>query len=177
MAAKEGYGSYEDAGGGEGEQADGAAVGALGGGGRGGGVIAAVGAALRAGGGGYKKEGGQEEEGRPLMSGASCSDSNLLRRSLPVEKQIALLRCGMTAKKDHAIQERWRATPTHPLPCGMTANKAAEKEGFGSGKEHCWNYWKKARRAKRKIQKRPMQCQYQAAQSTRIWRVSIWRET
>jgi hypothetical protein len=37
-------------------------------------------------------------------------------------------------------------------------------------------YWQKTRKTKRKIQKSPMECQYQAAQSTRIWRFSNWRE-
>jgi hypothetical protein len=37
-------------------------------------------------------------------------------------------------------------------------------------------HWKKAKRAKRKSQRIPMACQYQAAPSTMIWRVSRWRE-
>ena len=36
----------------------------------------------------------------------------------------------------------------------------------------CGIYWKKARRAKRKSQRTPIACQYQAAPSTRIWRDS-----
>lgn len=37
-------------------------------------------------------------------------------------------------------------------------------------------HWKKASRTKRKIQKTPMVCQYHPVQSTRIWRISSWRE-
>ncbi len=59
------------------------------------------------------------------------------------------------------------------------AEELSKRFDAEEGRLHCGlaAYWKKARRAKRKIQKRPMQCQYQAAESTRIWRVSIWRET
>ena len=38
-------------------------------------------------------------------------------------------------------------------------------------------HWKKARRAKRNIQKMPMACQYHAAPSTKIWRDSRCLET
>ena len=38
-------------------------------------------------------------------------------------------------------------------------------------------HWKKTRSAKRKIQKRPMVCQYHAVQSTTIWRSSTRRST
>ena len=34
-------------------------------------------------------------------------------------------------------------------------------------------YWKKTSRPKRKIQKMPMECQYHAVQSTKIWRSSM----
>jgi hypothetical protein len=37
-------------------------------------------------------------------------------------------------------------------------------------------YWKKTMRTKRKSQKMPMACQYQAAQSTAIWRISTLRK-
>ena len=56
MAAKKSDGGEEDAAGGEGEELDGVAVGALGGWGGGGGVVAALGAALRVGGGSEEKE-------------------------------------------------------------------------------------------------------------------------
>jgi len=38
-------------------------------------------------------------------------------------------------------------------------------------------HWKKVSRTNRKIQNRPMECQYQEAQSIMIWRLSSERET
>ena len=38
-------------------------------------------------------------------------------------------------------------------------------------------HWKKTSRTKRNIQKTPIECQYQEAQSTMIWRLSSERET
>jgi len=39
----------------------------------------------------------------------------------------------------------------------------------------CQGYWKKTSRAKRQSQSAPIECQYQAMQSTMIWRFSTLR--
>ena len=58
-----------------------------------------------------------------------------------------------------------------------TGGQAEGEQEKGEGERaRQGDHWKKASRQKRKIQKMPMECQYQAAQSTRIWRCSIWRE-
>ena len=73
---------------------------------------------------------------------------------------------------------------------GMVAEAAGAVEWVaGAGREHDRGdpkrgrrggsssaYWKKASRTKRKSQNTPMVCQYQAVQSTRIWRLSSSRE-
>lgn len=104
-AAEKRNSADEDAAGGEGEEANGTAVGALGGRGCGGGVVAALGAALGMSRGRQEEEGGDQEEGRPHVSDAICNNPNrelrALRRS-PVEKQIPPLRYGMTTRKQEA---------------------------------------------------------------------------
>jgi len=65
--------------------------------------------------------------------------------------------------------------------CASTAttswSRAVERkrEGDGSATGGCGGmcaYWKKTSMLKRKTQKKPMECQYQAVQSTRICRIS-----
>ena len=47
------------------------------------------------------------------------------------------------------------------------ARRLGEREQF---------YWQRTRRAKRQSQRTPMECQYQAVQSTMIWRFSMLRK-
>ncbi len=49
----------------------------------------------------------------------------------------------------------------------------AEKTDSGKTDAAHARYWQKTSRLKRKTQKMPMECQYQAVQSTKIWRSSI----
>jgi hypothetical protein len=52
------------------------------------------------------------------------------------------------------------------------ANEEKTRKGKADAAHAC-AYWKKTSRLKRKTQKMPMECQYQAVQSTKIWRSSM----
>jgi hypothetical protein len=60
-------------------------------------------------------------------------------------------------------------------PCawiGIGTRNAMDKTKTAAIRVFIDSYWKKANRIKRKSQKTPIACQYQAVQSTRICRVS-----
>lgn len=60
------------------------------------------------------------------------------------------------------------------LGMGWKGTEGREEQACGE----CQSlHWKKTSRTKRNIQKMPIECQYQEAQSTMIWRLSSERET
>lgn len=66
------------------------------------------------------------------------------------------------------------------LRAALAADMRGSQQESGGQKNQCGvaekGHWKNASRAKSKIQKTPMVCQYHPVQSTRIWRVSSCRD-
>ncbi len=62
------------------------------------------------------------------------------------------------------------------LRAALSLARTVKRQCHRKDEEPAGAHWKKASRPKRKSQKTPMECQYQAAQSTKTWRFSICRE-